>query len=177
LITGSNKQAYELWAKSISEVSDAYIIPNPRGTGSVDIIISTNSGIPLPATIDSVQAIIEEKKPLGVDARTFAPIATVLNITITLHIKKSYSNQVSIITQKSIEVINAMFVKSITDVPIYKVGEDFVSDKLKFYLMKYSPGIKSIDVLLPPGIVIADNYHLAVKGTLIINDPIIETED
>ena len=62
LTRGSTKAAYISWALSISGVKHVYVNDIlPRGQGTVDLYILSDSGLPSQSLIDRVQEVINEK--------------------------------------------------------------------------------------------------------------------
>jgi len=175
LTSGANEKAYQSWAKSIPSVSDAIVIPTPRGNYTVDVIILTNSGLPSQQIIDEVASLIEEKRPIGVDVQIKAPLEVNVNIDITLHILPQYSSMQNFIKQQTSEIVNALFVKNIDRISVFKIGEDFVIDKVKQQILNNIEGIKYIEFITPTTNVTCPNDSIIKKGTLNI-DSVIESE-
>lgn len=77
---------YEELAKSVPGVFSAKVVGN-RGPGSVDIVI-LGYGNTLPTTelLAAVQAVIDENKILGVDAKVFSPPAKMITITAVIEV-------------------------------------------------------------------------------------------
>ncbi|HOV14710.1 MAG TPA: baseplate J/gp47 family protein [Spirochaetota bacterium] len=175
LTTGANEKAYQSWAKSVSSVSDAIVAPTPRGNYTVDVIILTNSGLPSQQIIDEVKSVIEENRPIGVDVQVKAPLEINVNIDIILHILPQYSLMQNIIEQRTNEIINALFIKNINNVAVFKIGEDFVIDKVKQQILNNTEGIKYIEFISPTNNLVCSYDSIIKKGTVNINS-VIESE-
>jgi len=61
---GGNKYDYKRWALGVSGVVGAYVYPLRRGNGTVDIAVTAEDGLPSEATIDAVQAHIDDVRPV-----------------------------------------------------------------------------------------------------------------
>jgi uncharacterized phage protein gp47/JayE len=74
LARGGTRAAYVSWALSVPGVKQVWVNDTlPRGQGTVDVYILSESGIPTQALIDQVQAVIDTNKPICSDALVRAP--------------------------------------------------------------------------------------------------------
>jgi len=74
LTQGSTERAYISWALSDARVTSAFVnSQHPRGQGTVNVYILGAGGMPSQSLIDDVQAVIDENRPLCVDALVLAP--------------------------------------------------------------------------------------------------------
>ena len=74
LTQGSTERAYISWALSDARVPSAFVnSQHPRGQGTVNVYILGAGGMPSQSLIDDVQAVIDENRPLCVDALVLAP--------------------------------------------------------------------------------------------------------
>ncbi len=175
LITGANEKAYESWARSVNGVTDVVVVPIPRGYNTVDIIVSTANGTASEEIIEEIKSVIEQNKPIGVDAIVYSPIPVEIDIGIILHLLPScLQNEVENIKQKTIEIINTMFVSTDEKIEIFKIGEDFVLDKMKLTIMNNIKGIKYIEFIEPTDNVEISNHQIATKGTINITTEMAE---
>ena len=71
LAQGATKMAYVGYAKEINGVVDVEVDDNfPRGMGTVDVYITGAAGLPTQTLIDSVQVVVDEKKPICRDRKS-----------------------------------------------------------------------------------------------------------
>ncbi len=121
---GSNDAAYISWAKEITGVADVRIdSQQPRGEGTVDIIIIGTAGIPTQALIDEVQAHINTKKSAIADVLVLAPTAVPVDITATVYVHPEYGDLAQIEAEEN-SVLDIMFKYGDTEYPeIKKVTE------------------------------------------------------
>ncbi len=61
---GGNKYDYRRWALSVDGASAAYVYPLRRGLGTVDVVITSASGLPSAEIIAAVQACIDDVRPV-----------------------------------------------------------------------------------------------------------------
>lgn len=89
---GGNRFDYEMWAREIDGVAQAWCLPLRRGTGTVDVVIladpSTGSEIPDQDMLDAVLANIDAKRPVGMAAvdpvAVLAPTPIATDITMSV---------------------------------------------------------------------------------------------
>lgn len=78
------KTDYIRWASAVSGVAGVYVFSRRRGLGTVDICISTPTGLPSPTLIASVQAAIDSQKPEPADCIVYAPIFKTVDFDISV---------------------------------------------------------------------------------------------
>ena len=61
---GGNKYDYQNWALSVDGVTAAYVHPLRRGLGTVDVVITSENGLPSDETIKKVQDYIDDVRPV-----------------------------------------------------------------------------------------------------------------
>lgn len=83
--TSGNKYHYLNWAKEVTGVGDAKIIPLWNGNGTVKvIIINSNKRAADAALITAVSEYIEENRPIGATATVVSATEKPINIIVTL---------------------------------------------------------------------------------------------
>lgn len=85
---GGNKYDYRNWTLSVDGVTAAYVHPLRRGLGTVDVVITSENGLPSDETVKKVQDYVEDALPA--DLKNKASRGVKLNgqphtITMTLH--------------------------------------------------------------------------------------------
>lgn len=71
---GGNQYDYRRWALEVDGVSTARVFPLRRGLGTVDVLITSSGGLPSQATLDAVQAYIDDVRPVRAkEFLVFAP--------------------------------------------------------------------------------------------------------
>lgn len=92
---GGNKKDYERWARSVAGVKRAYVFPNRRGPGTVDVVPLPESGLPASGLLDAVQAVLEERRPVGMypldPVLALAPTPVVQDVTGTVVLAGGYT--------------------------------------------------------------------------------------
>lgn len=82
---GGSQTDYEAWALAVSGVTRAWVYPLNRGAGTVDVAFvmdGRSSIVPLSGDVATVQAYIDERRPVTADCVVFAPVGEALNVTI-----------------------------------------------------------------------------------------------
>lgn len=84
---GGAKHDFIQWAKEILGVTRAWVYPNGRGVGTVDVTFMLDSEVdPIPNAnkVSEVQDYLQSKMPVVGDLLVFAPVAVPLDLTIKI---------------------------------------------------------------------------------------------
>lgn len=103
--TSGNKYHYLNWAKEVTGVGDADVIPLWSGNGTVKVvIINSNKRAADNTLINSVSNYIEDNRPIGANVTVVSASEKAINITVTLVIDtKEYTlNQVKIAIENNL---------------------------------------------------------------------------
>jgi len=167
LTTGSTVLAYESWTRSVDGVDSVCVFPTPRGYNTVDIIASSIEGILTETKLNEIKRVIDKNKPVGVDVRVMAPIPKIIDIDIILNIQTELlRSEIDLIKEKALEIINAMFTVSPLNIEIFKIGENFVLDKVRQCIMTHLSEVKYIDFITPETNISITKYQVATLGSL-----------
>lgn len=79
---GANAAFYEQGALSFDEVAAAVAISRPRGVGTVDIIVTTASGIPSDDLLAELTEYFESRREIAVDLQVKAPEVVELDVEV-----------------------------------------------------------------------------------------------
>ena len=90
LSNGANAAWYEKTALAVAGVADVSVVPCARGVGTVDVVITSNNGLPSDELIANVQNVFEEKREICVDVQVCAPNVLNVNIEAQVMIKAGY---------------------------------------------------------------------------------------
>ncbi|MBP8640553.1 MAG: baseplate J/gp47 family protein, partial [Oscillospiraceae bacterium] len=72
-------------------VAAACVLPRNRGLGTVDIILTSPSGVPSVALLSSVQKNFEAQREICVDVRVSAPTTVTVPVSVAISIKAGYN--------------------------------------------------------------------------------------
>lgn len=84
---GGSKGDYERWALEVPEVTRAWVFPGWMGTGTVGVTFVMDNRpdiLPEPGDIETVEAYLDERRPVTADVVVFAPEADPIDLRIKL---------------------------------------------------------------------------------------------
>ena len=90
IINGANAAYYRSVALSVDGVYSASAVGCGRGTGTVDVYACAKGSVLSAEIIDEIQALLDEKRELNVDAKVFSPTAMNINLYIRLEVSEGY---------------------------------------------------------------------------------------
>jgi len=84
---GGNAYDYRRWAMDVSGVTAAYVYPLRRGPGTVDVLITSGSGLPSASVISAVQSHIDTLRPAGIaDVWVGGPVIRPVDFVVALQV-------------------------------------------------------------------------------------------
>lgn len=164
---GGNAVDYERWALEVSGITRVYVFDVRRGAGTVDIVPLTDAGLPSTIQLDAVQAIIDERRPVGMRSRfgamALAPTAVLADVTADVTLAGSYT---LLATQDQLEAAIDEVFRGLGP------GETLVRSKLINAIMNV-PGVVDVTLAAPaanvPCTVDEDQLELIVRGALTLS--------
>lgn len=87
---GGADHDYYIWAMNVPGVIGAYVYPNRRYIGSVDVAIKTAGGIAPATLVAAVQAYIDGERPVQGNFLAMAPTPVLVNYSGTLALASGY---------------------------------------------------------------------------------------
>jgi uncharacterized phage protein gp47/JayE len=159
LSQGGTAAAYVSWALSVPGVKSAFVDDTlPRGEGTVDVYIMGEAGLPDPALVAAVQAVVDQNRPITADALVLAPKPVVIDISASVTPRAGYDPPV---IDTEIRRRLAVFFGDIDDpeLPIIPlgVGKDVMVSQIVAVAMGV-PGVYAVELSAP-----ADNVVIAAK--------------
>ena len=88
LPNGANAAWYEQTAMGHAGVTAAKAVGRSRGTGTVDVYIAGENGLPDAALLAEVEADLQEKREIAVSVQAKAPDAAAVNVAVALAVKE-----------------------------------------------------------------------------------------
>lgn len=88
---GGAAHDYYTWAMDVDGVSAAYVVPQRRGLGTVDVVIMTAGGIPGGGLVASVQAVLATARPVTADVLALEPTPVTVNVAAALTLASGYT--------------------------------------------------------------------------------------
>lgn len=84
---GGNHHDYKRWALEVPGVTAAYVYPLRRGLGTVDIVITSDDGLPSQAIIDETQRYIDDVRPVTAkNSWVMAPTVNTFDIDLKVRL-------------------------------------------------------------------------------------------
>lgn len=79
---GGNADDYALWCATVPDILRVRVLPRHRGNGTVDIVAVGQDGkAPSDEVIAAAQAVIDENRPVGADARVLAAVEQAVSVS------------------------------------------------------------------------------------------------
>ena len=85
---GANAAFYEQGALSFDQVAACTVIPRPRGTGTVDVVVAGQGGLPDAELLEELRAYFEEKREIAVEVAVKAPEGKTVDVEVTATAKE-----------------------------------------------------------------------------------------
>ena len=79
---GANSAYYQQEALSFDQVCACTVLPKKRGKGTVDVVVSTLTGIPEGDLLTQLQAYFDQRREIAVDVAVKAPTPKVVNVSV-----------------------------------------------------------------------------------------------
>jgi len=150
--TSGNKYHYLNWAKEVTGVGDARVVPLWNGNGTVKvIIINSNKRAADSTLIDLVAAYIEDNRPIGATVTVISAIEKAIDISATLTIDSANYTLEGVKTSIETNIIN--YLKSVAFIDTYisyaKIGNIIFDTNgvLDYSALTVNTGTANISIL------------------------------
>jgi uncharacterized phage protein gp47/JayE len=84
LPNGANAAWYQQTAMNYNGVAAASVVGRARGVGTVDVYVTTESGLPAAELLTDLQVEFQEKREIAVDVEVKAPAVQTLDVTVAV---------------------------------------------------------------------------------------------
>jgi len=91
LPNGANAAFYQTQALTFDRVAGAVVIPRPRGVGTVDVVVTTQEGLPDRELLEELTAYFQRRREIAVEVQVRAPQTTTVNLTVRVAPKPGYA--------------------------------------------------------------------------------------
>ncbi|GAA6731941.1 hypothetical protein YIM73518_17050 [Thermus brockianus] len=153
---GSTYHAYMGWALEDPEVRKVQVIDDhPRGQGTVDVVIAPARGLPSPELLARVQRVVDERRPLTVNALVRSSSPRPLDLALRLH-RLPGSPSLEAWRGFALDFLNGL-----------NIGETFWPSRLMDHLHDRG-GLEAVEVLAPAGPVAVARDELIVPGEVTV---------
>jgi uncharacterized phage protein gp47/JayE len=147
-IGGATRTAYEGWARSVAGVVAATCLGHEvRGPGMVDVVVRGTAGIPSEDLLASVDAVVQEKRPVNDNVLVRGPVSVPVAIEGELVLT---GGDPEVIVSDAMARITAMFTDPapVEEITPLKIGESLTMHRLIAEIMAVD-GIKKINFISP----------------------------
>lgn len=153
LPNGANAAWYKKTALEIEGVASASVDCCPRGAGTVDVYIASESGLPDDVLLSAVQAVFDEKREICTDVQVCSPGEGRLSVEAEVKVKSGYNaNQVCAAVK---DAISGVFDGRELGSKLYMTE---ICDSIH-----HVPGVESYR-LISPDFDLVSQHHLLVKA-------------
>ena len=152
LPNGANAAYYESRVLDFPGVAAVLVLPRNRGTGTVDVVFSTVSGVPTAAEIAAVKAALEAEREICVDLEVTAPETEAVTVSAELEVAECRDyDEVSAAAEAA---VRAYFSGALLNKPVYRA-------RLEALLMAVD-GVENCIITAP------ETDIAAAEGTLLV---------
>ena len=136
----------------------AKAVGRTRGIGTVDIYIAAEGGAPSAELLAQVQADIQEKREIAVDAKVLAPTAKPVDVTIQVTAKQGFDEAA---VRQDVEQALAAFFSG------HLLGKPVRTAELTSLALRRE-GVENVRLTAPAADIAAEQGALPVLGTLTV---------
>ena len=90
LPNGANAAYYEQQAMSFDQVAAAQVIPRPRGTGTVDVIVATLAGTPGEELLGELTAYFQARREIAVEVQVKEPETQTVDVAVQIAVEDGW---------------------------------------------------------------------------------------
>ena len=160
LPNGANKAYYEKTALSCDGVAKAVVLPKNRGRGTVDVIISSDGGVPSAQLVQAVADRLEADREICVDIDVSAPES--ISVDVSAQVLSAAGYTFGEVSERVKSAVRAYFSGRL-------LSEDLLAAAVANVIYSVE-GVKNYKLASPAADVPADADELPVLGTLTITE-------
>ena len=82
LPNGANAAFYQQGALSFDPVAAAVVVPKPRGTGTLDVVVATHQGLPDRDLLDELAKYFQRRREIAVEVQVRAPQTQAVQVAV-----------------------------------------------------------------------------------------------
>lgn len=153
---GANAAFYEQGALSFDQVAACTVLPRNRGTGTVDVVVAAQGGLPGAELLEKLRVYFEQRREIAVQVEVKAPTVKVVDVAAQVRAKPGAEAE-----QVKKEVENALRAYFSGE----RLSEDILLAKLN-QLVFSQPGVENCTILSPEADVAVEKGELPQLGSL-----------
>lgn len=160
LANGANAAYYQQTAMSFDEVAAATVIPRARGIGTVDVVLTTLTGMPEEELLERVEERLQQAREIAVDVHVTGP--TLKTVDVSLSVQTQEGRDTNAVVQAVEQALRGWFDGRRLSGPILraKLGS----------LIYGVEGVENYTLTAPAADLPAERGVLPVLGTLHIEE-------
>lgn len=160
LSNGANTAFYQQAALSFDGVAAATVLPRNRGAGTVDVVVTSHSGIPDAELLERLRTYFAQVREIAVDVAVSAPTAAEVNIAAVLTVKPGHTFDE--VAQSVRNAVESRFTGRLLGCPVLQAELTSVVFAVE--------GVANCAVSIEGGDLMADSITLPCLGTLDITE-------
>ena len=91
LPNGANAAYYQQQALSFEQVAAAAVVPRPRGVGTVDVVVASQSGVPEQELLQTLTEYFQARREIAVDLQVRGPETVTVDVALRVTPKSGWS--------------------------------------------------------------------------------------
>lgn len=93
LPNGANAAFYQQGALSFDQVAAAEVISRPRGTGTVDVVVATSTGLPDEKLLKDLEDYFKQRREIAVDLQVKAPRSRTVDLSVQVKAREGWDGE------------------------------------------------------------------------------------
>lgn len=163
---GGNKMMYQSKAEEITGVARARVdIKQPRGEGTVDVVIIGTEGVPSQAVLDAVAAKLEDEGSAIADIAVYPIEELPVDISATIYYDSDYGDPILIESQANDVINNTFKVTPVENIKQFNI-EYGVDRSLVTSNLRNITNVISVEITAPAADIRPTTNQLAVPGVI-----------
>ncbi len=160
LPNGANAAFYQQGAMSFGQVAAAAVIPRPRGTGTVDVVVAAQAGVPGEELLRELEDYFQARREIAVDVQVRGPETVEVNLAVRVRPREGYD--ADRVTAAVEEALTGRFTGRL-------LGQDVLLAWLGSVIYACE-GVENYEILSPGADVTVAEDELPVLGTLTVEE-------
>ena len=160
LPNGANAAFYQQGALSFDQVAAAVVVPKPRGTGTLDVVVATHQGVPEQDLLDELAEYFQSRREIAVEVQVRAPQTQAVQVSV--QVAPQSGSQGEQVLDEVEDAVRGWFTGQ-------RLGQDVLLAQLGS-LIYGCDGVANYTILSPAADVEVDGDVLPVLDTLTVEE-------
>ena len=158
LPNGANAAYYQQEALSFDQVAAVSVLPRPRGTGTVDVVVASRAGVPGEELLEELEDYFQQRREIAVDVQVKAPEVKTVDVSVQVAIQDGGDG--AAVLQGVEDALEDWFTGE-------RLGQDVLLARLGQIIFACD-GVANYSITAPAADVAVDSDELPVLGTLTV---------